>query len=114
VRVEDLCPTDAVALDAATTGSFFSVLSEMLDDDLAVYVHVERRQPHYALLLLGLQGELVVIEHELPVAWSSLGERQRLRLLRLYLDGLAQGHERWRRAANVRLRRLGVGEIPPT
>lgn len=113
MRFTVLRPIEAVALDAATTGTFFEVLASMLDDDLEVHVHVERRPPVYVLLLLALRGDMIVVEHELLIDWAAIEERHRLRLLRLYLDGVMAGHQQWRRMANLGLRRLGVAEIPP-
>jgi hypothetical protein len=112
--LEDLAPADAVALDAATLDAFFVVLREFLDDGLDVHLQVLRRPPVYVVLVLGVQGELVVVEHELRIDWAGLDERHRLRVLRLYLDELAAGHEMWRRQANRKLVALGLTPIEPT
>ena len=95
-------------LNAATEGGLVAVMRDLLDLGLDPHVLVDRRGRDWVVLVLGLRGDQLVREHELPVLRHGLEEWVRLGVLSAYLDGVLLGAERWRRSFDRQLAALGA------
>jgi hypothetical protein len=96
-------PATAALLDVATGDRLLPVLADLLDLDLDAHVVVERRAPGWVVLVLGLHGDTIILEHEVPVLWHAVAERVRLGVMAAYLDGVLLGADRWRRSFDRQL-----------
>lgn len=111
--LEDLEPQSAVLLDIATSGAFFVLLGEMLDEGLDPQVVLLRRPPNYLVVVLGLAKgtEEIVVEREIEIAWKQIDERVRLGVLEMWVSQLCEQSRKRIRRLNIRLAALGVRQI---
>ncbi len=105
----NLSPARAGLLDVATGDALLPLLAALLDLGLQPHVLVDRRGRDWVVIVIGLEGDLVVREHELPVRWHAVEEWVRLGVLGAYLDGVILGAARWRRAFDRQLARMRIG-----
>jgi hypothetical protein len=109
MRLEDLSPKQAALLDTATDGRFYAVLRELLahDEVRDVHVLVVHQPPTFAVLVMGVCGERLVFERELPVA-AEMPERVKLGLLIAWTDQILAAHGAWVRRMAPKLVAVGM------
>lgn len=91
---------------------FVSIVFAAIVEQHGLHLHIERDGHDFALVSIETVGDVVAAERRLPVVWDRLDEAVRLYILRIHLDGLLAGHERWLRRIAPRLATLGVAPFP--
>lgn len=84
---------------------FLRHVARLLAEGIDPVLHVLRRPGEYDVLILGVRHEAVITEHVVTI--TPRDELTHFICLGLYLDQLAEKHERWRIAINRQLAALG-------
>ena len=91
---------------------FVSLVVKAIVEEHGLDLQIHREGPSYVVVMIETCGDAIVGEHRLPIAWTAIDEAVRFYILKLHLDAVLAGHERWLRRMAPRLAALGVEPIP--
>ena len=75
---------------------FVSLVFRAVVEEHDLDLQIVKDGKDFILVVTVLDGDLVVGDHRLPIAFDELPEELRLAVLGVYIDGLLAGYARWR------------------